>query len=1374
MLDAAHKGYEYQDLLIAARLTDVLLDRLEHVDVDNKLFTGDIFDDLTTIDRDGYRERVQIKHAKGDGTPLNVTTFTTDRRSLRLDEVVRSIVADRNGPGAAFPNTTYRVVLRDGRPLDPDLTAVLRPAASDPGPLVPTTASVRLQFVTDSVWPLEGTASPQAFAFIREGSLDRADVEWAFGRLVVEIDAPPASFDLTRPLAAEQALLDRVRRDVGAESYPNDDRSAVDVAAAIVATVRAARMKTTTISRAELLRRAQLLSDFGAVARSHPVDQRIEIDRSAAVQQVVERAQTAADRGVPLLLLGPPGQGKSWCCHQVLDSLTRSRWLVAEHYCYLGQADADKDARVLGERIFGSLLYRLAEIDPTLVSDHRPRFAADAGAVADALRRARERDPARRIAIVIDGLDHVTRVAGSTAGRADPSRVVADELAALAIPTGCVLIVLSQPGEHLRPLREVGADAVDTPGLTAAELLALTNRLGVIGSSSAGNQSAPLLDSSDRDLIVPFIAELETRSAGNALYATYLCREILRQRAVPVDPTDTLRTLPAFDGTLEAYYTHLVSTMESGAGVVADLLALIDFAVTRADLREIQPSIGHRIDGALDRLAPVLVEKGSQSGVRIYHESFSRFLAERFSHDAAAMSALMGSVTAWLVGKGFFNDSRAFRFLLPMLARSGRHREVLEAVTIEFSARAVAAGHTASSIGANLTVGARSAVAEGNWPALVRCIELSRAARTYEWDCMTDPLVGYLDVPLSLIGTGPFSERLLHDGRPTLPGRLGVELCGAADAAGAVVPWAEYLDEFDRENARGNGSESDRRVAVASLRGQLRLAANGAEKVPSPERLARWLDGNHLPARAVVDAISDTLGTAFAEDTLRYSSSVPDLSLSLAERIHKERDRSPTETLRRVVEIACRNPAPGGVDRLLALGLGVDEIPGLTTDLQDRLLELTRKVQDAHIPYKPAPIFPWIDLCATAARVNVIALATAESLVVGEGWYRCWLRFVFALSRAEALDSSKRSTAAADALGILVEERNPFVGSPRACDLYGLDEPITRSLRRAIALLNDDEWPRALDYLAEVSRNMTTTLQGVFGGPLPPTLLLVMAVEAMTTPSRRAPVEALTSLLLTKRAGNLLYSYVGEFHLAAARIALATGDREAGIKEWQQACQMLTAYGYHKDTTIYELLDSLPSLIAVDQAQARAALEIVQPLVWRTYRHTDGKETRHGPARWWALLAEVDPVALSKLISPALLSQCNLLNRTLEGARLDLWQAQWAKTDPIVSGALRLSLGPGLDKRDPDALRRLCESGGPGDVVIPLVRLLLARADERPADGAVTNEERLERQRTTVHQLNEVARAFGAPVVEAEAKGGIAKGSPSQTHARISAQSRSW
>jgi hypothetical protein len=98
-LEAAHRGYEYQDLLTAMRMVDMLLGRLRVTHVDEKLFSGDLFDDLTTIDNHDLRERFQFKHRD---VPCNlpIDVLTTPRRDLKLDAVLASALQDRLGPEA--------------------------------------------------------------------------------------------------------------------------------------------------------------------------------------------------------------------------------------------------------------------------------------------------------------------------------------------------------------------------------------------------------------------------------------------------------------------------------------------------------------------------------------------------------------------------------------------------------------------------------------------------------------------------------------------------------------------------------------------------------------------------------------------------------------------------------------------------------------------------------------------------------------------------------------------------------------------------------------------------------------------------------------------------------------------------------------------------------------------------------------------------------------------------------------------------------------------------------------------------------------------------------------------------------------------------
>jgi hypothetical protein len=1389
-LSPAHRGYEYQDLLVACRLVDMLLDTVTEAHVDKKLVDNDRFDDLTVKDASGRWERSQFKHTDTGDSPLKLKTFTTEARSLRLDRLVAAAVAYRDGPASGASPIQFRIVMRDTPPADTELATALTTASPDPGPFVAGMTTTRLRFNADILWPSEGQAAPggtgdDAFAFLRasETQVDRADLEWLCDRLVVEVGSPAMTMDLRAPGPAERLLLNRVQQELGAGLYPNEDRSVVDVAEALIRAVRAAREGGPPVTRTELLRRTQLRQDFGAVARAHPVDPAIEVPRAAAVEDLAAAVREAAVTGGTVIATGSPGQGKSWACQQLIDRLTGEGWIVAEHYCYLGDADGDRLPRVMAETVFGSLLGRVADADPGAVDEQRPRFAADEQALVAALTNMLRRHPGQRVALVVDGLDHVTRVQASAhrVRAADPSFALAEALSALQLPEGGALIVLSQPGRHLQPLEQGGGMTVQVPPLTESEVRQMAVRLGVIPSGQAGPDTAEAL-LADEAVAGEFLAALAERSAGNALYATYLCREVRARPGATADAATVVRALPAFDGTLESYYAHLYSTLGADGGWVADVLALLDLPVTRQELREIMPDRAHRVDTALGILGPVLADRAAEDGIRVYHESFARYLRLPYQDDPEALVAVLDRIAGWLSAKGMFTEPRAFSSLLRILADAGHDAEVAQRTGRDFVTRAVAAGYPASLIRGNLATAVRCAARSGDWAAVIRAVEMARAADTYQHERFDSALVDHAYVPIRLLGSQVAADRLVHDGHTVMPGRAGVQMCAAVDAAGAVAPWRRYLAAYRREAETDNtsyGAESDLQVSLATLRGRLRLSAPAGSAPPSdiqldelaadpPEqlgdagegdefaaavslrKLADWLDRqqSYDSTVSVVRALADTHGT-WAVAALAWRQARPGATcLAFAEEIAAGRCPGNYASARSWAAAAAAYGAPAGsAHRLLGLGLAPDDITGNdVADARQRLLDLTRQVQQHEYEGQVAHAAAWLDLISIAAYRDDLGLNTAEALITGPGWYRCWLRFAVALARAERASPEDRSRLVLQALSLLTEDLDPFAGDPRSCDLYWLHSLIGDTIRRAVTQLADADWDAALQTLTEVSGAITTTMRGELGGPLPPDELLEIAVST-ATPARYAAAEAIVRTETETGAAGRYYSDLARYRMTGARLAINAGDIERARVLWADACRFLTAYGWHKDITIYELLDSLPSLIAADPARGRAAVASAQPLCERVPKHTDGKETRHAPRRWWELLADADPAAVARLAAPALLARCNMPSYLLHEARYELWQRWHASAGPVAAAALRLTLETPLDKADPTVAARL--AGESGEAAGNLLRLVLSRADERLYERAHADyASRVAADDVRMAELNLVADAAGAPRIQ--------------------------
>lgn len=1375
-LTAAHIGYEYQDLLVAVRLVDVLLGAVSDVVVDKKLVDDDRFDDLTCTDAAQHRVRCQFKHTENDDRPLTLATFTNDARGLRLDKLISCMLADREGPGSTAASTTFRLVLRDRAPNDTDLIELLRPATPDPGPFVEHLGTSRQRFDAAALWV--AINDDGVFPSIRAElpDLTRAELDWCCEQLIIELDAPPSSLDLTHPRDAEELLLRRVRADVGAESFPNAGRHAVDVAAAFVSAARAARQGRLHITPEELLRRSQLRSDFGAVTRADPVDRLTQVPRAATVEALLAAASAAAVEGGCLLVTGPPGQGKSWVCQQLLERMDDEGWLVAEHYCFLGDADGERLERVLAERLLGSLMGRLAKADPKLVDLQRPRYAADEDALVNCVARAVGRNSARPVALVVDGLDHITRVQSAGRRGFDPSLSVAETLASLELPGGSVLIVLSQPGQHLAPLEARFPTVHTVAELAADELRQLAQRHGVISGDNSQRQAVPpLLD--DEGSIDEFLEALVDRSRGNALYATYLCREALRIGADSADSARAVRSLPHFDGTLENYYAHLQQALGGDAGWVAEVIALAGFGMSRTDLREIMPELQHRVEPALELLAPVLVERAGH-GIRIYHESFARFLRQGLLDAPTSLAAQLARLSGWLESKGLFTDSRAYRFLLPLLAESERYDRVVELVGLDFVTDSISAMFPASAIKANLAVAIRSAATFSLWPIIVRYVEMSRAAESYESERYDSILVDFADVHIALLGATTVAERMLHDGRTSIPARAGLQMCAAIDLAGGVAPWTEYMESFRREGENDNtqyGEHSDRAVSIAWARGRLRLTQEltttedprtSAATQPSAtdsssddgsldsainwEAIAEWLDDEPLVLRELILAVVDTHGATGVHAILEHVHDRSAFCLAVAESLASGVVGAELGSVQDWAAASIDDcGGPRFAQRILALGIDVARLSvGPLESERTRLFDLTQRVQEPRVRWESGILDSWIDGCAIAAHRDPGALDLVDGLVIGEGWYRCWLRFAVALATAEAEASVEdRSSLALNAISRLTDDLRPFVGDPRSCDLYSIHPTIAESIRRAVRLLQGSDWAEGIRTLKYVSDRITTSFRGERGGPVPVDLIFDLATNTAASAEHRELAGLLIRSEVEEHSGGRYYSDLASYRLHAARLTLSAADPVAAATSWREACGFLSGYGWHKDITIYELLDPLGVLIDADPSRGRRRVADVQGLCERVPMHTDKKETRGAWGRWWKLLAAADPVAVARLAVPQLLSECNHPNWLLNEAIEELWRAAATKADPVVSAALRLSLESPLEPEDAPALERLLATPEADDPVIRrLMVMMMARVDERPVSFAFSNgDELLAREDARVDVLNAVASTARLP-----------------------------
>ncbi|MEU6934782.1 AAA family ATPase [Streptomyces sp. NPDC046374] len=1295
-LRPTHLGYAYQDLLTALRLVDLAVGRARSVLVDTKMFAGDRFDDITCDWADGGRERLQIKHTDHDRA-LSLKSFTEDKRGLRLDLLFSSVSSGL----ASHPGTSHRVVVRDTDPDDPGLSQVLQPlpAGDDPGPALRGLNGRRLRFDSAALRKHEPWRSILA-------AVDDDLLSSACASLIVDTGVAACSLNIREPGPAEAALLHRVSEELGAGRPPNRHRAPEDVALALIEAAKAARSRKGSVTAKDLLPRLGLKVDFGAAQEGHPVDRATEVTRPTVLSSLAAAARTAAGRSGALVVTGGPGIGKSWLCEQLGDAL-QDTWVVARHHCWLGSDDERREQRVLTDVVIGSLLKQLERAAPEALAQVRPRYAATAETLTAAVAAARDLAPDRPIALIVDGIDHVSRVIGSISGSAfhrqsDPAASLVEELAALTLPPGVVLVLASQPGPHLQALDD-RAERLIVPPLDRGELRALADRMGVL--SALAPSASPQASAEPADAAVCLIEE---RSRGNALYATYLCRHAVGPAAVVAslsaqdiagDPLERLRAVPSSAHDLDDYYDYLLKGLTSEQRHAVSMLAICDFAVTAQELGEIFPMPGLMLGTALNSVAPIVAQQPGIGGLKIHHESFSRFV-RKIDSNQGWVDLVRSQAAAWLTQRGFFTDPRAFRHLPELLSALGRDDELAVLIGPDFLSRAIAGLQPPQAIVHTLAVAARRAAARSDWPTLVRCIELSRARATYEEEGLPGSLVPYADVLVALRGADQVAASLMYEGEPTMMARWGLQLCAAVDRAGVAAPWEAYLTAWDKErdDRVHYGSESDDAVFLAELRGTIRQPRQRTDGAPAPrpvaQRVADFLDQEDLPAvEQVLGVLLDCLGP----EALMASVDLierPDLRAAVLMCLADCRSGASGELpSARMLATAAWASGPCDPRRLLRHGVAVVDLVGdvFPGGIANVLEEATREVLSDHAGDLPAPMSRWLSLLAVAHASDSQAATRLLPLLEGAGFHRAWLRFTVAtlgLRRdveAGRIPAETASLTVRVALEQLAQHNQPFTGRPKASDLGAIHKLVRQVLHDAVAMLRDQDVALGITSLQAISRGTTTSLMGMAGsGPLITTELVSLLAGSVGQAGADVVHELMDTLRSAQAERRAQYAEEADFELEMARVSLACGDPLAAQECWDRAARFMGAYGGHKDATISELLDPLPQLLQAAPAQARERLARTQPLTYLVAQCTNGRGTSEIPHTWWGLLARLDPQAAAQTGAGSLLAEPGLTNAWVEEAHHQLLAAQADTADPVVLAALRIAAGPDGRRLDAD------------------------------------------------------------------------------------------
>ncbi|MDR7002040.1 ATP-binding protein [Neobacillus niacini] len=1202
-LNAAHRGYIYQDLVTACFFVQSIVHNYESVVVDKKFFKGDSLDDLTFFKND-KSERRQFKYSQN--RILQLDDLKEEKGSINLIDIINSHLEFKYDG-----EKEYRLCLAWDEPLDDDLLMVLELVNSEPSLGILNTKCYKIK--ADKLWPDNAKPIWDGIAELnisRDGFIELCNI------LLIELDWPKASLDLKAPGLLEQYLVNTLEEQIGVGKYPNEDRNAIDVAATLIRLATICRADSKTITPKEIIKQLGLRTDFGKVAQKNVVDVKRYINREAVFEEfksIINDPYT--------ILIGTPGSGKSWLLSMLYEEL-KEDYLVARHYCYLEPGDQEIQRRITTNVLFGNLISDLVSTDEDMRFSKKALFSADEDELNNILEQASLKY--EKVYLIVDGLDHISRVFNSVTDLSRDEVDIIEKLTMLNIPHNVHIILGTQPGNHLDPLFNLeGVKLYEIPNWEREEIKGLFIKYGL------GEKLKPLLS-----LEEDFYNKLKEKTEGNPLYITFLIKRLsmdLDNKIIDIE--QFLYDLPPIEGDIRNYYEYLIqSTEDSGAVFVGEVLSLVDFGLTETELKEILLPYARMVPKALELLAPILIDVSVQGGVRVYHESFRRYIIERLENEGGSIQETIAPIIDWLKKRDFFLDSKSYEFLLGMLRKAELFDDIENIVNKEFIINSIAYCHPKKAIEENLILASNVAKNINNYVFQIRINELKKSLYTaYEEKLGNIRL--YAETFGLLYGYEVLAQRLLLDGRITFDIESGLVLCDVIDKNQEIAPWAEYCEAYRNLDQQDN-LEAD----LSFFKGVLRLEVWDEIKPNLSDWFLKQNEGIDYPyIKGIIKILLELEIEDFIFELLNMELNDEVKSLVRFELIKFliEKDKGKASKL-----ISTILPKDFSED-LALLCLKLEKTPFLEELVFEQPNEIELFIGSTHIS-EPKNIGKWIkSIRLHAAKQNNSVLKAELNRVSGEGWYKKWLEFIIKSSQIEFdefMNEYEKERAILDSFHLMERIVSPFQGKPRACDLHSIEKAIYMSFKNRIEyVVSEAGWIELTLILENITNKTTTYLMGSPGGPLTSSELLELLNSfAFKEQAKEAIAESIKRLTNGASKKGEYFEIQAEHEMYYSMIMKKLDNEEEAFSSWNRVCRYLASYGFHKDVTIYELLDSAEYILGLSDEWIKEKLFEVLPLLNRIIVHTDKKEVKNIHNDWFSLLVKVDFNIAVKLLSKSI------------------------------------------------------------------------------------------------------------------------------------------
>lgn len=714
MLESAHQGYIYQDILGAYFVAQYLADGRGaarfHFDY-KKTPEGipDKFDDLV-IYLDDATSFFQVKYSNDESH--HILTKQDFASSSRYDLALFDLFD--TWKALHSPGCGWRVCLAWSKPLSDDPIQTVLIQLPDRESLLP--GSTCYKFNCDALWPEQDGVLP-AWRSLRKWSEsnDRADFKAFLDCLVLEVDCPKSTLLKDYSQGLEKILARTIER-IGIGIYPNDHLTIRQVAESLctIAKRRRATNDSLPISCDEIAKEINILQSYGGIEQKFTVDENVLIATPDRVDQVV----SILEQHHAVILTAEPGAGKSWFIENLQKHLQETTQVI-KHYCYIALEDPLALKRITVNVLYGSLITQILESDEDLGHHMTRRYASNLEQLNILLGKIKN-----KTLLIVDGIDHIWRVyQKNRGGLTEDETKILEALGQIDYSNHNVsVLVVSQPIEQLAELTPFYHCTLSKlPESFIEELLE--------------KHAVPNTEIES----VPLARVIHEKSNGNALYCKYLVDHAVTNKTHT--SFEWVADLPAYEFNLTGYYQYLYEQIQGDTRVPYALCGA-DFSVSETELEKIT-HLGSSVFTQLTLLKPILRHIPA-TGYSIYHESFKRFVIDKINAQGASTDHLIyHPLIEWLETQSFFESTKAYGHLLKLYYETDAHDAIARTISVDFLENSLYSGQPFHRISQNHRLQRASLQNTVGFAPMLILAEQSKII--YELEHVTDQvLVNYL------------------------------------------------------------------------------------------------------------------------------------------------------------------------------------------------------------------------------------------------------------------------------------------------------------------------------------------------------------------------------------------------------------------------------------------------------------------------------------------------------------------------------------------------------------------------------------------------------------------------------------------------------